>query len=242
MIGPPGTEPKDFGSSFYKIAALAALAVAAIGFFGTYVRPMALGKFEGPQFAHVHGLLLTLWLLLIVTQTQLVRKRLSLHRKIGWAALLLAPLIALSTVMIGGEAARRDVAAMGPTGADNLIGAITTPLAFLLLVSGAILLRKAPQWHKRLLLLATVAILWPAWFRWRHFLPEFPRPDIWLGVVLADAPIVAAALRDRIRFGAVHPAYLTAGTALVAEQFAEVLLFGTPLWHRAALSLLETLP
>jgi hypothetical protein len=233
---------KDSGTGFYRWCAVAALAVAASGFFLTYLRPMAAGTFEGPKLAHVHGALLTLWLLLVIAQTFLVRRRLHVHRKLGWAALVLAPTIALSTVLIGAEAARRDVGASGASGADQIVGAVTTPLGFLLLVGGALLARKKPQWHKRLVLLATVAILWPAWFRWRHFLPEFPRPDIWLGVVLTDLPFAIAAARDRVRFGAVHPAYLIAGSLLVAEQIAEVLMFGAPIWHRVAMAVLGALP
>jgi hypothetical protein len=229
---------RDSGSSFYRVCALAALAVAVAGFFLTYLRPMALGTFEGPALSHIHGALLAGWLLLVIAQAFLVRSRFPIHRRLGWLALGLAPAIAISTAMIGAEAARRD----GPAGADDLIGTITTPLVFVLLVGAALLLRKKPQWHKRLILLATVTILWPAWFRWRHFLPEFPRPDIWLGVVLTDLPILVAAMRDRIRFGAVHPAYLIAGTALVAEQVAEVFLYGTPQWHSLANNLLEILP
>ena len=233
---------RDTGSRFYRICAIAALVVAIAGFFLTYVRPMAAGAFEGPPRAHVHGALLTAWLLLVIAQAFLVRKRLHLHRKLGWAALVLAPMITLSTVLVGAEGARRDIVRVGASGADQVIGTITTPLIFLLLVCAALLTRRKPQWHKRLILLATVAMLWPAWFRWRHFLPEMPRPDVWLGVVLAYVPVAIAAIRDRVRFGAVHPAYLTAGLALIAEQIAEVLLFGTPGWHRAATAILEVLP
>ena len=238
---PPGWA-RDTGSHFYRICAIAALAVAVAGFFLTYLRPITEGTFRGPPRAHLHGALLSGWLLMVIAQAFLVKKRLRLHRKLGWAALVLAPLIVLSTVLVGTEGARRDMVRLGPSGADQVIGTITTPAVFLLLVAAALLTRKKPQWHKRLILLATVVMLWPAWFRWRHFLPDMPRPDIWLGVVLADVPIAIAAIRDRVRFGAVHPAYLTAGLALIAEQATEVLLFGTPGWHRAAIAILEVLP
>jgi hypothetical protein len=115
-------------------------------------------------------------------------------------------------------------------------------IGFVIVIYASWRTRRQPDAHKRLILLATAAILWPAWFRWRHFLPTIPRPDIWLGVVAADLPIAIAALRDRIRFGAVHPAFWTAGVALGIEQASEVMLFGTDGWHRVALSLLEILP
>jgi len=233
---------RDTGTPFYRLCAFAALAATVAGFFLTYLRPMASGTFEGPPRAHLHGALLVGWLLIVIAQTVLVRKRLPVHRKLGWTAAILAPAIAASTMLVGAEGARRDMARLGASAADGLIGTITTPLVFLALVTAALVTRKKPQWHKRLILLATAVILWPAWFRWRHFLPEMPRPDIWLGVVLADVPIALAALRDKVRFGAVHPAYLTAGVAVVAEQAAEVLLFGTPGWHRTAMAAIEVLP
>jgi hypothetical protein len=236
------TWARDTGSRFYRTCAVAALGVAVAGFFLTYLRPMAAGTFEGPSRAHLHGALLTGWLLLVVAQSVLVRKRLAVHRTLGWAAVVLAPSILVTTVLVGAEVARRDMLRSGAAGADTVIGTLTTSLAFLLLVAAALLLRRKAQWHKRLIFLATVVILWPAWFRWRHFLPDMPRPDIWLGLVLTDLPIAIAAVRDRIRFGAVHPAYLTVGLAVIAEQVTEVLLFGTPGWHRAAIAMLEVLP
>ena len=102
----------------------------------------------------------------------------------------------------------------------------------LALVLGAIAMRKRPQWHKRLVLIATVVMLWPAWFRWRHFLPWVPRPDITLGLIVADLPIVVAMVRDRLRFGAVHPAYWWVGLPVICEQTFEALAFGTPFWTR----------
>jgi len=239
---PAATWARDSGTWFYRACGLAALAVTLAGFFLTYLRPMALGKFKGPMLSHLHGGLLGSWLVLVIAQVFLVRWRFSYHRTLGWIALVLAPAIAISTVMIGAEASRRDMLTSGPSGADNLVGTATTPTIFLLLVLAALLLRRRPQWHKRLIFIATVAILWPAWFRWRHFLPAMPRPDIWLGVVLADLPLVVAVARDQIRFGAIHPAYLTAGVAFVAEQIAEVLLFGTPGWHRLAMTMLGIVP
>jgi hypothetical protein len=225
----------DRNSRFYRFAAFAALGIALTGFFLTYLRPMALGSFAGPGWSHVHGASLLAWLLLVIAQTQLVGRSPALHRRLGWAALLIAPAVALTTVAIGVQSTARGVAAGGgPEVISGLIGNITAPLMFLMLVSAALIMRRDPQWHKRLVFVATVAMLWPAWFRWRHFLPWIPRPDITLGLVMADLPIVLAMLRDRWRFGAIHPAYLWAGIPLVAEQIFEVFAFDTAPWRKLA--------
>ena len=233
---------KDRATSFYRLAALLAVLVAVTGFFLTYIQPMAQGRFTGPSWSHVHGSLLAGWLALMVAQTSLVGMNLRLHRRLGWTALALAPAITASTFAIAVEAAQRDVAAGGgPDAVSGILGSLTATTIFLLLVLAAIAMRKRPQWHKRIMFIATVAILWPAWFRWRHFLPGMPRPDISLGLILAYAPIIIAMIRDRLRFGAVHPAYWLLGLGLIAEQSLEVFAFDTPIWRAVAQTLFAVL-
>ncbi len=52
--------------------------------------------------------------------------------------------------------------------------------------------------------------------------------------MLADSWIVASMVRDRIVRGAVHPVLAWAGTAVIAEQALETLLFDSPAWRAAA--------
>lgn len=222
---PAANWQRDRGSRFYRGAALAAALVALAGFFLTYFRPLVTGTFAGPPWAHVHGVLMFSWLALVVIQAFLLPQ----HRQLGWLALILAPAVAASTMAIGVAATRRDLASGIEVG---MAGNITAPLIFCVLVAAAIMRRKDPQWHKRLIFMATVLVLWPAWFRWRHFLPAMERPDIWLGLVLAQLPLGLAMLRDRLQFGAVHPAYLFVGLPLIAEQAFEAFAFGQPFWNR----------
>ena len=62
----------------------------------------------------------------------------------------------------------------------------------------------------------------------------FLKPEIWFALVLADAWILVAMLRDRIARGAVHPVLKWGGLAVIAEQSLEVLLFDSPPWRAAA--------
>ena len=68
-----------------------------------------------------------------------------------------------------------------------------------------------------------------------------PRPDISLGLIAADTPIIIAMVRDRISYGAIHPAYLLFGIGLIAEQCLEVLSFDTPVWRAAAQTMFQVL-
>lgn len=223
---------------FYRIAAWGALAVALVGFFLTYTAPMIRGSFIGPRWSHVHGALLLAWLALLIAQTHLASTRPVVHRRLGLTAVILAPAVAVSTVAIGVESTRRDLAAGA---GEGMAGNVTAPLVFCALVGAAIALRRKPQWHKRLILIAAVVVIWPAWFRWRHFLPWLPRPDITLGLIATNLLMVAAMARDRISFGTIHPAYLWVGLPVIAWQTFEVFAFGSAWWTRFDLWLYELL-
>jgi hypothetical protein len=215
---------------------MVAIAAVAAGFSTTYFIPIASGTFAGPPVAHVHGLLFMTWIAMMLLQPMLVRQRRSgLHRKLGLIALPLAVAMAISGLGVGVFAVSRDlVAGVGDLAYSQLIGVVAAMIIFVLYVSIAVAARKKPDWHKRMMLLATIAVLWPAWFRFRHFLPFVPHPDIILSVVVSDSLVLVAMVRDRLKFGQIHPAYLIFGLLLIAEHVWEVLFFDTSTWRAAA--------
>lgn len=226
---------RDRATFFYLGMACLGVAAAAAGFSTTYFIPMATGRLSAPTVAHVHGLLFFSWISLLVAQAFLVRtNRTWLHRRIGWAAVPLAVAMAASGAGVGLHAVGRDLAVMGEASYSQLIGVLTGMAILLAYVGIAIAMRKRPDWHKRMILLATIAILWPAWFRFRHFLPWIPNPDIWLAIVLADSLVVAAMIRDRLALGRVHPAYGIFGAALIADHVLEAIFYDTAPWRATA--------
>ena len=99
-------------------------------------------------------------------------------------------------------------------------------MTFTLLFGAAIALRKRSPWHKRLMLVATIAILTPAFARW---------PVIGSGGPLAffaavDILIIAAMLFDARRIRRVHPAFSTGLAVVVVSQVGRLALAGTALW------------
>jgi hypothetical protein len=226
----------DRKSPFYIIMGITAAVAAVAGFSTTYLLPVAGAQFRGPWVAHVHGLLFFAWVALAVLQPVLVyRGSTLLHRRIGIAALPLALAMAVSGVGVGLYAVRRDLeAGVGAFAYSTLPGVLCAMVIFVAFVAAAVALRKKPDWHKRLIVLATIAVLWPAWFRFRHFMPWVPRPEIFLALVLADSLVVVAMVRDRLKFGQVHPAYWIFGVGLIAEHVAEAVLFDTPGWRSFA--------
>ena len=233
----------DRAGRFYVAIALVACAAVAIGFSTTYFLPLARGSFTGPTIAHLHGLLFMTWVGLLLVQPLLVRRRRTpLHRRLGLVALPLALAMAASGLGVGVFAVARDLAAGGGEEAfSQIVGVASAMAIFVIYVAIALALRKRPDWHKRMMLLATIAILWPAWFRFRHLLPWVPHPDLVLGVIVSDSLILIAMLRDQLKFGRVHPAYLIFGLVLIADHVGETLLYDSSAWRAAGQTLYEVL-
>ena len=217
---------RDRATPFYLGFALFGLLVVALGFGVTYVVPMARRTFSAPWIVHLHGASALGWILLLILQTQLVRgRRTPLHRRLGQTALPHAGLIRASGIATALWAAERDLPRLGTEATSGFAGTVTGLSLYLLLAIAAVMTRRRPDWHKRLVMLATIQVLWPAFFRLRHWLPAVPNPDVWFALVLAYTPIFVAALRDQSRYGKIHPVWLFVGPALIVEQSVEFAMF-----------------
>lgn len=217
---------RDRATLFYIGFGLAGLGVVGFGFGVTYAAPMLRRTFSAPWYVHIHGASALSWLLLVILQALLVRKqRTPVHRRIGQAALPLAVIVWASGIATAVWAAKRDLVGIGTAATSALSGTATGLSLFVLLVAAAMATRRRADWHKRFVMLATIQLLWPAFFRLRHWFPTVPDPDIWFALVLAYSPILIAAGRDRWRYGAVHPVWLLVAPALVLGQVLEVIFF-----------------
>lgn len=221
---------------FYTLMGSVVLAAVVLGFGRTYVMPLARGAFDAPAAVHAHGIFATAWVLLFIAQPLLVRwRRLPWHRKLGRAGLPLAVAVVITMIPAGFHQATREASAgAGPTGISTFLGVFTSGALFVGLVAAGIAARRDREAHARWLLLATLVVAWPAWFRLRYYFPDVPRPDIWFAIVLAYVWIVIAMVRDRVTRGAVHPVLAWGGLAVIAEQSFEVAAFDSPWWRATA--------
>ena len=209
--------------------------VIAIGFWTTYTRPVLEGTYTQPWWGHIHGALAFAWSVLTIMQTQLVGRNIALHRALGISALLIIPAWFASTVMITREFALMTIARGDPAAAEtNVVGSIASPFLVMILVILAVWLRANPQAHKRLIFVATLTMLWPAWARWRHYFADTDALNLFFGFFVAFTPILIAMLRDRLKFGAIHPALLWSGAFVIAEQVWEIMFYGSAAWAMLA--------
>jgi len=125
--------------------------------------------------------------------------------------------------------ASRRIAAGGAVAQANseLLVIILEMIVFSSLVGAAILFRRRPETHKRLMLLALIGALGPAWFRFRHYFPAIENPVLFYSLLLADSVILLAIAMDLRAGRGLHPVYLYAGGAMVAVHCVEVFAFPT---------------
>jgi len=205
-----------------------AAVVAVTGFAKTFFHPLFTGTFSAHPAVYIHGAFLFGWVAFFIAQAALVhRRRVALHRRLGWFGLALALGVVSSTLVIAVMASRR-IAAGGAVGQANaeLLVIILEMIVFASLVGGAVLLRRRPETHKRLMLLALIGALGPAWFRFRHYFPAIENPVLFYSLLLADSVLLLAIALDLKAGRGLHPAYLYAGGAMVAVHCIEV--FGFP--------------
>ncbi|HEU0285213.1 MAG TPA: hypothetical protein VFR52_08735 [Sphingomicrobium sp.] len=236
--------------SFYVTMAAIFAAIAFSGFFMTYWLQVARGTFTGSPMLHLHGLLFSLWTLFFLSQAVLMangnRRN---HRKWGLLGISLATAMLFTglAVAIQGLQARLD-AGYGDAARAFSIVPITGILLFAGLVTAAISNLKRPEWHKRLMLVATAGILQAAVARF-FFLaatggggpgmrpgigpPNAVENTMVAGVIVASL-VVAAMIHDWRSYGRVHPAYWWGFGAMVTVHLLRPLLDQTEAWYAIA--------
>ena len=207
-----------------------------IGFAKPFIIPVSNGTFHAPFIIYLHGALALLWVLLFTSQSKLIIKgNYKLHMRMGVAGTVIGAAAAITIVPAGLYAVQKELnQGLGDTAISGIIGNCTTALMFLSLVIAGIVNRKNGPVHKRLLLLSVIVLLWPAWFRFRHYFPSVERPDIWFALVLADSLIIISWLWDKMANGKVHPVLLYIGGAIILEHLLEVIYFDNTPWRNVA--------
>jgi uncharacterized membrane protein YozB (DUF420 family) len=217
---------------FFTGMAVAALLTVFIGFAPSYY----LGYFfEAPPrstLVHLHGIVFTSWILLFLTQTSLIAaRRADLHRRLGVAGGVLAVLILVVGYLTAVEAARLGVT---PPGGRPPLVFLSVPIGtlavFAILVGSGLYNRRRSEIHKRLMLLATIALLTPAIARMR-FIGEGGPPVAITGTCLF---VVACLIYDRAAHGRVHPAFLWGGLFVMLSLPFRFAIGRTSAWHSFA--------
>lgn len=214
---------------FYVGMAAAILITVFAGFSRSYFLKAQFGTPPLSLLLHVHGLVFTSWILLFLAQTTLVAaRRTDIHRRLGvFGGVLAALLLILGTA----TAIIRVKAGSAPVPGVPPLAFLAIPffdmVVFAILVGGAFHYRHRANLHKRLMTLATIALLSAPIAR----LPfEFMKvgPPAFFG--LTDLFIVALVAYDLVAWKHIHPATLWGGLLIVASQPLRLMISGTAAW------------
>jgi len=212
--------------------AIAALVTVFAGFAPSYYLRSVMGRptFSGGTMTpllHVHGLLFTSWIVLFLVQARLVAgRRIAVHRRLGYGAVVLALAMVVAGFLTAVESARHSAP---PPGVSRL-AFLAIPMADLVIFSTLVGLgmawRGRPEAHKRLMLVSTISILTPAIARIPGVIAGGPLAFF----ALTDLFVIACLVYDRITRGRVHPAFWWAGGLLLASQIGRLAISGTAAW------------
>jgi len=226
---------KTFPSYFFAMSIIGLLAVLT-GFGKTFIQPLIAGRFSAPLVVYVHGAFAFSWVMLFIIQASLINfKKYSTHIFVGSIGILIAFGTAFTMLPVGLYATKRDLLqGYGDLAISNIVGVVTSALMYLGIVIAGLLYRNNAATHKRLMLLATIVVLWPAWSRFRHYFPSVPRPDIWFSLVLADSLILISCVWDKMVNRKIHPVFIYVGAFIILEHLFEVIYFDSPAWRSVA--------
>jgi len=222
---------------FYFLMALLIPAIVVLGFSTTINQNLIHPAIPRPFILYVHAVVFSGWLLFFLIQSALVRTHnVKWHRATGWfgaAFGALIPIVGTATAI-----------AMAHFNIDHLHrehveSFLMIPLWDMVAFTGAFALaiywRQKPEYHRRLVLIATCALTAAAFGR---FPPSVLNPNFFYAGV--DLLIILGACRDWIVAKKVHSVYLYALPILVIGQTAVIYTINHQLsyWLRIAHAIL----
>jgi len=234
-ISAPGVAVARRGRTrFYAGLSAFMSALVVVGFWPSYFGPLLRGNVSRPAVIQAHGLVFVGWMALLMAQVVLAaRGNIQLHRKVGRYGVAYGWLVVAMGLVVGPAASVIHVRAGEWTrdrGAGFLLTTFGDMALFGVCFAAAVAYRHRPEIHKRLMVAATVALLFAAVGR-MGFISSPPLAGlVWL------SPLLIGMVHDKITMGRVHPVYIITtvglfigGTRILFEQSEVWLRIGRPL-------------
>jgi hypothetical protein len=199
---------------FYFILSLIIAGVVIAGFSRTVGARLLHPSMPPPVILYVHAAVFASWVALFITQTALIAGRnVRIHRKLGAFAIPLGvsiPILGVATAIVMGRLRmqRGDADA-----ALFLAVALNDMVAFSALFGLAVYWRRRPEFHRRLMFMATCALTAAAFGR----LIPASASDVWI-YLGPDVLILMGIARDMVAMHRPHPVYYYAFPAVLLVQ------------------------
>ena len=219
---------------FFSGMALLMLATVLVGFARTYFLAGMLHAPLPSLIIHIHAVVFSTWILLLIAQVSLVSAdRVDIHRRLGLAGFGLACLMLTVGILAASDAVSRNFSPPG-AGLDPktfFVVPITDMLLFATFVFFGYRARSRPATHKRLMLIATIALMGaptgrPPFTPITH-IPHLDSVFCWFFLLLLAGYDVWSTRK-------LHRVTLWATAFLLVVDFIRVPIGSTGSWHALA--------
>lgn len=212
---------------FYLSMALVMSGLVVWGFSHTIDQSLFHAKPARPLLLWIHGAAFSMWMVFFIAQSALVRvHKVSVHRALGWfGAALAATMVALGfTIPV--VMTRFDIQVLHQKDVAQFLSIpFLDMIVFGICVGLAILWRKRPEYHRRLVFIATCGLMDAAIGRFEFW---FNHNLFYIGL---DLLIVAGMMRDLVVDGRIHKVYLYVLPVMVVGQALAVYVWRVnPAW------------
>jgi hypothetical protein len=221
---------------FYFFMSLLIAATVVYGFSHTIDHNLIHASPLPPLVLYVHAIVFPGWVVFFIVQSALIRSHnVRVHRRLGWFGVGLAVAIIVVGALTSIGMARFSIEQKDPFNSTAfLIVQVMDITCFAVPFALAIYWRKKPEFHRRLVLIASCALADAAFGRF----PELPLVFSPAGV---DALICLGVIRDLIVDRRVHKVYIFALPVLIVWQIVAVETFvhASPWWMNVANGILR---
>jgi len=207
-----------------------------VGFAQTYYLKVLFRTPPLRALLHVHGLVMTAWVVLFGVQVRLVAAhRTDLHRRLGVVGAVVAGMVLVVGVPVALTQGQLHLI-KNDTPIEPALVFLPIPLGILLLfatfVTTAILFRRRAAYHKRFMALSCLSIVLPGLDRLP--LQFIENADRWVLYGLNDACIAVCFAYDALSHRRVHPAWVWGSATFLGIQILTLTLRNTQTWLRIA--------
>jgi hypothetical protein len=212
---------------FYVGLTVLVTALAFVGFWPTYFGPLFAGTVDKLPVIHVHAAVYVGWLAIFIAQAAFAAtRRMDLHVRlgnfgIGYGVLVIVMGVTVATSMF----AVRVHAGQIEDAAGRLVAPLSDMVFFTPLFAAAVLLRRKPEIHKRLMIVATTLLLVAAVGRMTFLGRPWPMLLVW------SSPLLLGAAYDVVRRRAIPWIYMLGVCVIAARAFGTGPVRDSAVWH-----------
>ena len=215
---------------FYLVMSLVLAAIVILGFSRTVNIFLIHANPPRPLLLWIHGAAFSTWIVFFIAQSALVRTRkVSVHRALGWFGATLAALMVVLGIAVAVVMTRFDTVVLHQKGVEAFL---SIPFLDMLLfgscIAMAIYWRTKPEYHRRLVFIASCLLMDAAIGRFEFMFNHS------LFYAALDCLILLGVVRDWVVDKRVHKVYLYALPSLIVVQSLAIYAWRiNPKWWQA---------